>query len=347
MRVTIQNNDQAIAAVPHLLGFEPQESLVVVPVAGSAPVARIDLPHSAAEAQEMIASLADTYDSTRWGDSAALIVCFSKTPEATEDLSRHLQIALENHGVAVVRRLGASDDAWHDFTERTVGARTDEARSFIGAEAAFAGRRTPAPSREALAAEFVGNAELIAEVLDTARRERDASTRQLERRYCQAVADQYRTTGQRLELGDAARLLVNMEDDLGLFLDFASEIRTTNAAEWLPLWKDLTKHAPEAVRVQPACLAAIGAWCAGDGASAWSALDRIPAQIEASHLLAPMAELLRASLRTAAHPRTWDRLCSQAFESAQSAPDAQEEDVVLDPAIPNPGHHRDTAGPTF
>lgn len=47
MHLSVQNNDQAIAVIPHMLGFEPRESLVIVPIEGrSAPLARIDLPAS-------------------------------------------------------------------------------------------------------------------------------------------------------------------------------------------------------------------------------------------------------------------------------------------------------------
>lgn len=315
MQLSVQNNDQAVAVIPHLLGFEPRESLVVVPVEGrNPPLARIDLPTTPDEAREVIATVAETYSSHQWGRVSALIVCFSDNPPATEPFSRELQTELEANRVTVIRRLAAGEADWIDFTTGTRGTRTAEARTLFDAEAAFAGRATPVGSREELAASFAGDEALIAEALSASRVSRDESTRELERSYCHAVVEQFHCDHERLQLGDAARLLVNLEIDPELFIRFAGVIRTSNAPQWLPLWKDLTAHAPDEVRAEPACLAALAAWCAGDGASAWSALDRIPAVTSES--IAPIARLLRESLRTAAHPKTWDTICDRVPTSA-------------------------------
>ena len=315
MQLSVQNNDQAIAAIPHLLGFEPRESVVVVPIEGrNPPLARIDLPATPEEAGDVITTLAETYGSTQWGRVRTLVVCFSDNPPATERFSRELQAGLEAQRVGVVRRLAAGETDWIDFTTGTRGARTPEAKTLFNAEAAFAGRPTPVASREELAAGFRGDTDLIAEALQPSRSCRDESTRELERSYCRAVVEQYHHDHDRLELGDAARLLVNLEIDPELFIRFAGAIRTSNASEWLPLWRDLTAHAPDEVRAEPACLAALAAWCAGDGASAWSALDRIPAVT--SEAIAPVARLLAESLRTATHPKTWDTICEQVLTAA-------------------------------
>lgn len=320
MQVTIQTNDEAIAAIPHLLGFEPRESLVIVPVGGRrAPVARLDLPGTPEEANGVIDALTDAYGSGRWGEVAVVIVCFSENPTKTAPFSAELASALKEHDVTVVRRLAAGETTWIDFTTETIGVRTEEARDLISAEAAFAGRQMPYGSREELSAQFVGNTDLINDALPEARTGREQSTRELERRYCQAVIEQYQVDYERLDVGDAARLLVNLEIDTGLFLQMAGEIRTQTAHEWLPLWKDLTKHAPSEVRAEPACLAALAAWCAGDGASAWSALDRVPPDLPAQHPVAPVAQLLRQSLNSAAHPSTWDQICAQALTGLNSS----------------------------
>lgn len=318
MQLSIHNSDQAIAAIPHLLGFEPEESLVVVPVSGGrAPLARLDLPKSPDEEREVIDTLTETYGSRRWGDVAVVLACFSEKPEATRGFSANLEKEMERRDVPVVSRIAANRSDWIDFTAGGRGSRTSEAKNLIDAEVAFAGRRVPLGSRAELAAEFVGNSDPIADELLAARIGRDQSTRELQRRYCQAVVEQYQCDRQRLNLGDSARLLVNLEIDVSLFIQMAGQIRTDNAVDWLPLWKDLTRHAPDEVRTEPACLAALAAWCAGDGASAWSALDRLPADMPSDHQVAPVAELLRQSLRTAAHPRTWDQICQKALTNAE------------------------------
>ncbi len=44
MTLSIHSPDELIAALPHLLGFRPEESLVFVPLSSDLPVARVDPP---------------------------------------------------------------------------------------------------------------------------------------------------------------------------------------------------------------------------------------------------------------------------------------------------------------
>src|SRR6185436_12248728 len=44
--ITIRTHQDAIAAVPHLLGFHPAESLVLMPFSSELPVVRVDIPTS-------------------------------------------------------------------------------------------------------------------------------------------------------------------------------------------------------------------------------------------------------------------------------------------------------------
>ena len=42
--INIRTHQDAIAAVPHLLGFHPTESLVLMPFSPQLPVVRVDIP---------------------------------------------------------------------------------------------------------------------------------------------------------------------------------------------------------------------------------------------------------------------------------------------------------------
>jgi hypothetical protein len=44
--LVVRTPEELLAAVPHMLGFNPQESIVVVPVTRGLPVARVDLPRN-------------------------------------------------------------------------------------------------------------------------------------------------------------------------------------------------------------------------------------------------------------------------------------------------------------
>ncbi|WP_420914161.1 DUF4192 family protein [Arsenicicoccus piscis] len=43
MTLSIHSPDELVAALPHLLGFTPEESIVFVPLRPDLPLARIDL----------------------------------------------------------------------------------------------------------------------------------------------------------------------------------------------------------------------------------------------------------------------------------------------------------------
>ena len=43
MSISVHSPDELIAAIPHMLGFKPQESIVLIPIRSDLPTARIDL----------------------------------------------------------------------------------------------------------------------------------------------------------------------------------------------------------------------------------------------------------------------------------------------------------------
>ena len=59
--VAVRTPDELLAAVPHMLGFNPEESIVVVPVTRGLPLARVDLPRTAADWDEVTRNLRGPY----------------------------------------------------------------------------------------------------------------------------------------------------------------------------------------------------------------------------------------------------------------------------------------------
>jgi hypothetical protein len=51
--LVISSHDDAIAAVPHVLGFHPRESLVLVPFNQALPWVRVDIPTTEADRREL------------------------------------------------------------------------------------------------------------------------------------------------------------------------------------------------------------------------------------------------------------------------------------------------------
>jgi hypothetical protein len=57
----IHTPDELVAVVPHLLGFTPQQSVVVIGAQPRMPTARIDLPNNSEAIAEMADSLIHGY----------------------------------------------------------------------------------------------------------------------------------------------------------------------------------------------------------------------------------------------------------------------------------------------
>ena len=49
MDLVVQSPDELLAAVPHVLGFKPEESIVLVHFRHGLPITRVDLPRTAAD----------------------------------------------------------------------------------------------------------------------------------------------------------------------------------------------------------------------------------------------------------------------------------------------------------
>lgn len=65
MNVTVSTLTDAITVVPHLLGYAPHESLVVLPLGSTAPVARVDLPRTAMETLDVLESRLKSFTAAR------------------------------------------------------------------------------------------------------------------------------------------------------------------------------------------------------------------------------------------------------------------------------------------
>lgn len=61
MTLSISSPDELVAAIPHLLGFKPQESIVFLPMGSELPVARVDLPTTARDRDVVWRSISDAY----------------------------------------------------------------------------------------------------------------------------------------------------------------------------------------------------------------------------------------------------------------------------------------------
>jgi hypothetical protein len=325
LRLTSQHD--VVAAVPYLLGFHPDDSLVCVAVHRGAVafVARVDLPTPTDDPQRRQAAAGVAELVSRHG-SAAIIVGYGGA-DRVEPAAAMLDAALLSANVQVLAVLRVHDGRYYCVTCDAGcppgGAVYEPATSRIPAEATYRGV-APLPSRAAL--------QQLIEPVTGADRERmrtasDAALRRLAAMLhteaptnpAASIADQPSSApGRALRDGIVAVQHAlettargeTLSDDDAAWLTavlLIPEVRdhACNACDGgeahRRLWIDVTRRAISATVAAPACLLAITAYLAGDGALARIAVNRA-AQADPGYVL---ARLLDYALRTGIAPHVW------------------------------------------
>ncbi|MFQ1003801.1 DUF4192 family protein [Modestobacter sp. SSW1-42] len=309
--VRLDDAGAVAAALPHLLGFPPEESLVVVSLRGGEVglTARVDLPpaeHSRTVARELARAVGTAQP------TGVLLVVVS---EADDDRAQGLPhrrllheavLAFTATGVRVGDALLVRGGRWWSYdcphaccapdagtplpggTSELAAVSVLAGRVLESDRAALAGRIAPQPSPGmARACEQVGD-DLAAR---TAERGWDAVAEEGWDAVLAAVDGASPERAVRLTDRQVARLAWGLRDtdlrDRALTLALGS---TAPAAQ--ALWTELTRRAPVPLDAAPATLLAVSAWLRGDGALANLALDRA-LRSEPSYTL---AGLLRGAL---------------------------------------------------
>lgn len=325
--IVIHTPDELLAAMPHMLGFNPQESIVLMPVSKGLPMARVDLPRTGPDRDEVLDSLRGPYGRNARPGATVALVCVTEDRHSAELASQHLAAGLERIGVAAPLRIWATDQRWVDLNSGAAGHRIAEAASRFAAQAVVAGRPWPAGTRETLAASMVGDRSPIAQLLPAAFAAAETSNTIAERNWAVGRLEQFHTDGNRLSDAEAARLLVALQSTK-VRDAFWEDMRQDNSTEHTALWTDLTRRAPDEIRTPAATMLAFSSWLGGDGAKAWCALDQIPEGPPYS-----MAALVATVLQDGVNPAVWERM---------RAPGSAGE--TFTPPPPGHRHRRDITG---
>jgi hypothetical protein len=276
-----------IAAVPYVLGFHPEDSVVLLTFGpGEAFHARVDLPVDGDDQASVVRMLVEVV--TRHGVDRIALLVYTEDPWVAAAFHDVAVPGFVRSGVDVIDvvrvgadRFHAADDpddpgtaydlTTHAFTAEQVVAGTvversredlaagldcvddEDARAVAEAAARFDERFKGLPA-------FVSVDRICRDVTDEARWIQRTIRRHVRRRTP-------------LPVDDAGRMLVLMA---GVALrDVAwAEMSRTNATHHLDLWRDLVRRCPPDLLPGPACLLAFAAWLSGQGALAWCALDR-------------------------------------------------------------------------
>ena len=321
-----------IAAVPHLLGFHPSDSVVLLVVRDHdvTMTLRIDLPPPDAPhrvADRLVEPLARCR-----GDDAVVVVVGGGSSDPPEHLPHdnlvdELDDALHEADVplllAVWTRATAKGERWFDYHDvGTSGTVPDPSGTAFAAASAADGHVTY-PSREAMGdlltpdpPEALSRRTALLNRLATTDPLPDEAT--VPARHLDLIQAEVLRAATRkrpltdAEVADLAHALSNpLARDASLAHCIGEHARSAEV-----LWLELTRACPSPERAEPATLLAFSAYLRGNGALTYLALDRA----EQSHPGHRLTRLLRAALNTGLPPTEIRLLAERAAATDWTTP---------------------------
>ena len=298
-----------LALVPSLLGFHPEESVVVLTLGDARHPfhARVDLPREQAGIERLagyLAGVASRHGVTRL--AAALYTCDGRLADR---FAWELDHRLGRAGVDLACVVRADGSRWWAFDGRedSPGTPYDVGSHPLMAQAVVEGTVVLA-SRQELADSLVGDdpaeADRVARLAARhappgrvpTRRHLVGEGRWVRERVCRFLDD-----GRPLDAPDLARLLSAITLSLEIRDVAWAEMSHANAERHVDLWRDAVRRAPTGLRAGPAALLGFAAWLSGNGALAWCAVERAQ-EADPGHGL---AGLLTQALAGAVPPTVW------------------------------------------
>lgn len=321
---TARTAEDVLALVPVLIGFEPQESIVMLTFGSQRSFhARVDLPPL-----EGIGPCTDSLLAPvrRHGVRRVMFVLFSGRERPSVAIARRLRRAFRAAGVDVIDVIRAHEGRWFALVAGSGvpahGVPYDAAGHPFRAQAVVDGR-VVAGSRQELvdrlrpvAAAVAGVEDALVDLWSSLPHAGEAGEDARSTDEIGAAIASLRPTGPQLRAmldrhlvagtvpGDeeAARILLAVHDTATREHAWFG-MRRAEAVQHVRLWTDLVRRAPERLVAGAAGVLAFAAWMEGDGAFAWCAVDRCLAD-QPDHSL---GRIVADALHNAAPPRDdWD-----------------------------------------
>lgn len=300
-----------VAIVPVVLGFHPQDSVVLLTFGapGAAFHARVDLPLAMSEQEEVADVLVGAVTANRVGRVAVLL--YTDDVEVAESQGRVLLARLLEFHVEVIEVLRVDDGHWHVVPEDgSAGTPYDLGVHPFTAQGVFEGRMVHR-DRDELADTLVGTDEedAVAVALAATRfvdlmgSSAEDGFLQTEARWLQRFVRSRLACPGTIGPPDAGRLLVLAS--LVQTRDVAwAEITRATSGDHVELWRGLVRRSPRHLLPGACSLLAFAAWQHGDGALAWCAIDRC-LEVEPDY---SMAHCVAQVLTGAVPPDVWEPL---------------------------------------
>lgn len=296
---TARTPEDLLAVVPAVLGFHPEESLVMLTFGGRRAFhARVDLPECEADIGPVVDTL--LAPALRQRPEKVLFIAYSRDARRAATTALHASDVFDEHGFAVIAPLRSDGTSWC-HVERDADPDTAERHAYdvtthtLTARSVLEGRVTLG-SREELVSSVAADPDAAARVL--AASESD-SARAPGQREVRALVARGLAGGSGLTDADVARLaracLVPGVRDAA----WCGLVRET-VEEHVELWRSVVVRTPDELVAGVAAVLAFAAWLAGHGALAWCAVDRARVSDPDCSLAVLVADLLQAAVPPAA-----------------------------------------------
>jgi hypothetical protein len=289
--VRVTGPGDLLALVPSVLGFHPEDSVVLLTVGNARQPfhARVDLPTDAEQVDLLAAHLTEV--ASRGAVTQVAVVVYTDDGSVARAVVDALDEELLRAGIDLVCVVRADGErCWVlDSLGETGGTRYDTSSHPLMAQAVLEGTVVLGSRRE-LAESLVGNdphdTEEIAALADDAlQRLSDVASAPLgaaswphqmsvESRWVRARVQRFLEDGQRLSAADVARLVVVVTAAPGVRDVAWAEMSRADADRHVDLWRDLVRRCPVHMRAVPATLLGFAAWLSGHGALAWCAVEK-------------------------------------------------------------------------
>lgn len=320
-----------LALVPGLLGFHPEDSVVVITLGDATHRfhARVDLPSDPVGLEDLADYL--TRVAHRNGVRSLAVVVYSEDAGLAETLVHDLATRLLAVHVEVACAVRADGERWwcvDPQARRGPGTPYDISAHPLMAQAVVEGTVVLGSRRE-LADSLVGTDpeeteeierladEVALRMLQAADSPVGARAARhhlvVEGRWVRHRVRRHLEDRVRLDASDVARLLVLVHLSLEVRDVAWAEMTHRNAALHVDLWRDVVRRAPVDLRAAPAALLGFAAWLSGNGALAWCAIDCA----QESQPDYGLAALLTEALAGAVPPSAWRPLPTGALSLFQ------------------------------
>jgi hypothetical protein len=288
--------EDLLAVVPAVLGFHPEESLVMLTFGGRRSFhARVDLPEEPGHVAQVVDMLLTP--ALRQRPETVLFVAYSTDPARAASTALHASDAFDAHGFAVIKPLRSDGTSWFhvrrdEDPERAEPHPYDLSSHALTAQSVLDGRVTLA-SRAAVAASVASDpvaAEAVLNAWLAQLEEALPGPAEVRTLVARGLA---RDPG--LSDREVARLAHACLDPA--VRDAAwSDLRCETVEDQLDFWREVVVRTPDVLVAGVAAVLGFAAWLAGHGALSWCAVDRASAADPDCSLARLVADLLQAAV---------------------------------------------------